>query len=166
MLRLGRKRQRPSNLGEPPSRPGVEAMYHFDLTWSAGLLVHLAALLQVLGLLNRRQLMLRGLILAGSLVYIAYYYFYPEMPLWGAMFWSAVLALANLVGITGLILERRARHPHDHHDSLVNIMKVLTPGEFRRLMQMAEWRVAEQTTQMTRDGEPAASLFNKISEPV
>lgn len=134
-------------------------MYELDLTWSTGLLVHAAALLQVLGFLNRKQLVLRSLILAGSLVYLAYYYFHPEEPLWGAMFWSSVLALANLVGIVRVILERRATHSSEHHDSFLNIMKVLTPGEFRRLMQMAEWRVAEQTTQLTREGETASSLY-------
>ena len=124
-----------------------------------GLLVHAAALLQVLGFLNRRQLVLRGLTLTGSLVYVAYYYLYPAEPLWGAMFWSVVLALANAVGIARVILERRACHPNMQHDSFLTIMKVLTPGEFRRLMQMAEWRVAEQPTQLTREGEVAPSLY-------
>ncbi len=134
-------------------------MYELDLTWSTGLLVHAAALLQVLGFLNRKQLVLRSLILAGSLVYLAYYYLHPVEPLWGAMFWSSVLALANLVGIVRVILERRAIHSSEHHDSFLNIMKVLSPGEFRRLMQMAEWRVAERTTQLTREGETAPSLY-------
>lgn len=134
-------------------------MHEFDFAWNAGLLVHAAALLQVLGFLNRDQLVLRSLVLAGSLAYLAYYYLYPEQPLWGAMFWSSVLALANLVGIVRVVLDRRARHSKDHHDSFLNIMKVLSPGEFRRLMQMAEWRVAEQTTQLTREGEAVPSLY-------
>ena len=147
-------------MGFPPQKREKGWKVHgFDLTWNTGLLVHAAALLQVFGFLNRRQLVLRSLTLAGSLVYLAYYYFYPAAPLWGAMFWSGVLALANLVGIVRVLLERRAGHPDQHHDSFLNIMKVLTPGEFRRLMQMAEWRVAEQTTQLTREGQTAPSLY-------
>lgn len=134
-------------------------MQSLDLAWSTGLLVHAAALLQVFGFLNRKQLALRSLTLAGSLVYLAYYYFHPDKPLWGAMFWSSILALANLVGIVRLLLERRVGDGNQHHDSFLNIMKVLTPGEFRRLMQMAEWRVAEKNTQLTREGEVAPSLY-------
>ena len=132
-----------------------------DLTvaGTTGLLVHAAALLQVFGFINRKQLMLRGLTLTGSLVYVAYYYLYPAEPLWGAIFWSVVLAGANGVGILRVVLERRARHPSMQHDSFLNIMKVLSPGEFRRLMQMAEWRVANQTTRLTCEGERAPSLY-------
>ncbi|GAB4230361.1 MAG: hypothetical protein Tsb0032_36830 [Kiloniellaceae bacterium] len=134
-------------------------MQDFDFVGGTGLLVHAAALLQVLGFVNRRQLALRGLTLAGSLVYLAYYYLHPAEPLWGAMFWSSVLALANGVGILRVLLERRACHPNMQHDSFLNIMKVLSPGEFRRLMQLAEWRVAEQPVQLTKEGEIAPSLY-------
>ena len=134
-------------------------MQDFDLVGGTGLLVHAAALLQVLGFLNRRQLVLRGLTLSGSLVYLAYYYLHPAEPLWGAMFWSGVLALANAVGIVRVLLDQRAHHPSMQHDSFLNIMKVLSPGEFRRLMQMAEWRIAVQPVQLTREGEIAPSLY-------
>ena len=134
-------------------------MQDFDFVGSTGLLVHAAAILQVIGFLNRRQLVLRGLTLTGSLAYLAYYYLHPAEPLWGAMFWSGVLALANAVGIVRVMLDRRAHHPSMRHDSFLNIMKVLSPGEFRRLMQMAEWRVAEQPVQFTREGEVAPSLY-------
>lgn len=134
-------------------------MQDFSVVGSTGLLVHAAALLQVFGFLNRRQLALRGLTLAGSLVYLSYYYLHPAEPLWGAMFWSGILASANAVGIVRVVLERRARHPSMQHDSFLNIMKVLSPGEFRRLLQMAEWRVAVQPVQLTREGAVAPSLY-------
>ena len=44
-------------------------------------IVHVAALLYLVGFLFRDQLILRGLILVGDLVYILYFYFAPESPL-------------------------------------------------------------------------------------
>ena len=141
-------------------------MQEFDLAWNTGLLVHAAALLQVFGFLNRNHLVLRCFILCGSLVYVAYYYLYPDSPLWGAIFWSTALALANLAGIARVLLDRRRSRLGEHEDSFFNILKVLTPGEFRRLMQIAEWRVAEKPTQLTREGEAVPSLYFVISGDV
>ena len=134
-------------------------LQEFDLAWNAGLLVHAAALLQVLGFLNRNQLTLRGLVLAGSIVYTAYYYFYPDAPLWGAMFWSTGLAVANLIGILRVILDRRRSGALENEDCFLDMMKVLTPGEFRRLMQMAQWHTVSEATQLTVEGEPVPSLY-------
>jgi len=137
-----------------------------DLAWNAGLLVHAAALLQILGLLNRNQLVLRGLVLAGSLIYTAYYYLFPIAPLWGAMFWSTGLAAANLIGIARVILDRRLSHGMEHEDCFVDMLKVLTPGEFRRLMQMAEWHTTTKPTQLTVEGEVVPSLYFVIDGDV
>ncbi|WP_299395201.1 cyclic nucleotide-binding domain-containing protein [Pelagibius sp.] len=134
-------------------------MQEFDLALNAGLLVHAAALLQVLGFLNRGQLTLRCLVLAGNLLYIPYYYFHPDDPLLGAIFWSSVLALAGLIGILRLLHDRHQRPGDRTSESFLNIRKVLTPGEFRRLMQMAEWHTAEQTVELTREGEAVPSLY-------
>ncbi|NIA69110.1 cyclic nucleotide-binding domain-containing protein [Pelagibius litoralis] len=134
-------------------------MQEFDLAWDAGLLVHAAALLQVFGFLNRGQLMLRCFVLAGNLLYIPFYYFHPEQPLLGAIFWSSVLATAGLIGIIRLLLDRRQRPGDRNDESFLNILKVLSPGEFRRLMQMAEWHTADRSVELTRQGEAVPSLY-------
>lgn len=141
-------------------------LQQLDLAWNAGMLVHAAALLQVFGFLNRNQLVLRGLVLAGSLVYTAYYYLFPEVPLWGAMFWSTGLAAANLIGIVRVILDRRRSSGVDDDDCFLDMLKVLTPGEFRRLMQMAEWHTTTKPTQLTVEGEPVPSLYFVIDGKV
>lgn len=130
-----------------------------ELVVGDGWLVHIAALLQVLGLLLRRQLMLRLFVLAGSVVYIAYFYFHAMGPMWAPMFWSAVLGAANVFGITRLLLERmQFRQSPDERDFL-RMLKVLTPGESRRLMRLARWRVAEQTTKLTQEGRAVEHLY-------
>lgn len=126
-----------------------------DSAW----LVHVAALLQVLGLLLRGQLLLRLFILAGNLFYAAYYYFYPDEPLWAAIFWSAVLGAANLVGTARLLWERVHFRQTDDERHFLNLMKTLTPGELRRLMRLAQWRTADATTTLTQEGRPVRKLY-------
>lgn len=53
-------------------------------------IVHLGAALYLAGFLFRDQILLRALVIAGDLVYISYFYFAPEVPLWGGIFWSSV----------------------------------------------------------------------------
>lgn len=131
----------------------------YEVTAGSGLLVHLAALLQLLGLLNRNQLLLRALVLLGSLAYIAYYYAYPEQPLWGAIFWSSVLAAANIIGIGRILWERTSFRRTGDERYFLQMLKTLTPGELRRLMRLAEWRVAERTTTIVQEDQPVASLY-------
>ena len=65
-------------------------------------IVHIGALLCLLGFLFRNQLILRLLVLGGDCVYILYYYFAPEIPLWGAIFWSSMFTIVN-IGMIWLI---------------------------------------------------------------
>jgi hypothetical protein len=53
-------------------------------------IVHIGAALYLVGFLFRDQILLRAFVIAGDLVYILYFYFAPEVPLWGGIFWSAV----------------------------------------------------------------------------
>ena len=46
-------------------------------------IVHVGALLYLAGFLFRNQIVLRSLIIAGDFVYILYFYFAPDVPLWG-----------------------------------------------------------------------------------
>jgi hypothetical protein len=66
-------------------------------------IVHVGALLYLAGFLFRNQLILRGLIIAGDFVYILYFYFAPDVPLWGGIFWSVMFTVVNLAMI-GLII--------------------------------------------------------------
>lgn len=130
-----------------------------ELAIDSAWLVHIAALLQVLGLLLRGQLLLRLFILVGTVFYAAYYYVYPDEPLWAAIFWSAVLGAANLVGIARLLWERVHFRQTEDERHFLRLMKTLTPGELRRLMRLAEWRTAKATTTLTQEGQPVAKLY-------
>ena len=61
--------------------------------------------------LFRDQFILRGLILVGNLVYILYFYFAPESPLWGGIFWSAMFTIVNVDDDLAHLLRRGAFQP-------------------------------------------------------
>lgn len=114
-------------------------------------IVHVGAALYLAGFLFRDQMMLRGLIVLGDLVYIAYFYFAPEVPLWGGIFWSAVFVAVNLAMIARLVADRtRFRMSAEEH-KLHALLDALTPGEFRRLMKVGVWRTAAAPTVLTEE---------------
>ncbi|MDJ0945595.1 MAG: cyclic nucleotide-binding domain-containing protein [Kiloniellales bacterium] len=130
-----------------------------ELTVDSGWLIHVAALLQVLGLLLRRQLLLRLFLLAGSLAYVAYFYAHAVEPMWAPVFWSAVLGTANAIGIARLVLERLHFRQSEEERRFLETLRVLSPGELRRLMRLAQWREAGATTTLTREGRPVRELY-------
>ncbi len=131
----------------------------YEATAGTGLLVHLGALLQLLGLLNRNQLCLRLLVLLGSMAYIAYYYAYPDRPLWGAIFWSSVLGAANILGIGRILWERTVWRRTGDEGHLLKVFDTLTRGQLRRLMRPARWRVAATRTLIVEEGQPVGNLY-------
>ncbi len=130
-----------------------------ELTVDSGWLIHVAALLQVLGLLLRRQLLLRIFLLAGSLAYVGYFYAHAVEPMWAAVFWSAVLGTANVIGITRLVLERLHFRHSEEERRFLETLEILSPGELRRLMRLAKWHEAEATTTLTQEGRPVRELY-------
>ncbi len=136
-----------------------EGVAVYELTVIGDWLIHMAALLQVVGLLLRRQLLLRLFVLAGSLVYVAYFYFHGAEPMWAAIFWSSVLGAANIVGITRLVLERLSFRQSEDEQHFLRMLRTLKPGELRRLMRLAHWREAEETTTLTQEGQPVRNLY-------
>ena len=136
-----------------------------DLTnvLSAGIFVQLALLCYVLGLLTRRELLLRTLLLVGSMFYILYYYFISETPLWGAIWASAVIGLANLWMIGVILLERTTFGMSPKMIALYRSFPTLYPGQFRKIIQTAEWITAEEDTQISRAGLHLDHLFLVVS---
>jgi CRP-like cAMP-binding protein len=123
------------------------------------LLVHLAALSQVCGYLMRDQLALRVLLLIGTTLYAAYYVLYPDRPLWDAIFWSVVMGASNLWVIRAIVHDRRTHDMTEQEERLFRAFHKLTPGEFRRLMQKATFRVALKETILTEEGSFPDRLF-------
>lgn len=125
-------------------------------------LVHIAAITQVVGYLIRNQLILRTLLLAGTGFYVAYYWLYPTEPLWHAIYWGVALGMANLLSIL-LILKEQARFRMSLEEELLyRAFDRMPPGQFRRLMSVAEFRTADPETVLTTQGQHPDELYYVI----
>jgi hypothetical protein len=121
-------------------------------------IVHLGAFLYLAGFLCRDQLLLRGFIVAGDVVYILYFYLAPASPLWGGIFWSVVFTLANLAMIGRILSDRSAYGMTEDDRRLHGLLDTLTPGEFRRLMRAGHWNRADGDVAITLEGQPLHRL--------
>ena len=129
-------------------------------------IVHLGAFLYLAGFLCRDQLLLRGFIVAGDILYILYFYFAPASPLWGGIFWSVVFTLANLAMIGRILSDRSAYGMTEDDRRLHGLLDTLTPGEFRRLMRAGHWNKAEADVAITLEGQPLHRLAYVIDGTV
>ncbi len=126
-------------------------------------LVHIALMFYCAGLMVRDELLLRILILIGTGFYLSYYFYFPETPLWDAMFASAAIGTVNLTLIAIVIRERTTFTMSAEDAALFKRFGVLTPGQFRKLMRRAEWRSASEHVELTRVGERPEELYFIVS---
>jgi hypothetical protein len=122
-------------------------------------LVHLAAAIYLAGFLFRDQIMLRGLLIVGDVVYTAYYVLAPADPLWGGAFWSIVFICVNAVMITRIVADRAHFGLSEEELRLFRKLDTMTPGEFRRFMRLAGWHVANGDTVLTRENQLLEKLY-------
>jgi len=122
-------------------------------------IVHLGAIIYVCGLFCRNQLLLRGLIITGDLVYIIYYFVAPATPLWGAIFWSSMFILVNLTMICLILAERMTYGLRAQEKKLFELLQELTPGQFRQLIKSAQQGEASETIQITTEGHSLDKLY-------
>jgi CRP-like cAMP-binding protein len=122
-------------------------------------LVHLAALVGVAALMFRDQIMLRGLLIASTVLYILYYVAIPAEPLWGAIFWSVVMIGVNALMMLRIAFDRTQFGLNADEERLFASFGTLTPGQFRTLMALATWRTADTRRILTREGAPVEQLY-------
>ena len=129
-------------------------------------IVHVAALLFLLGFLFRDQFILRGFVLLGDLLYILYFYFAPDKPLWGGIFWSALFAIANVAMIWLIFLDEVQFSLRADERKLFDLLADLTPGQFRKLLKAGKQDVAASAIVITRENEPSNALYFVIDGKV
>ena len=122
-------------------------------------IVHVAALLFLLGFLSRDQFILRGLVLLGDLLYVLYFYFAPDEPLWGGIFWSAMFAIANVAVIWLIFLDEVQFSLRADERKLFDLLADLTPGQFRKLLKAGRQEVATAPVVITRENEDLHKLY-------
>lgn len=130
-----------------------------DAYISPAVLIHLGALLYIIGFLVRDELILRLLVLAGTVMYILYYFLFPAMPLWDAIATSAVLGLANLWVLFKIMFERTTFAMSEEELKLYEAFKTLSPGQFRKVLRRAIWHTASGDELLCIEEQPANRLF-------
>ena len=134
-----------------------------ELIWNPGNFVHLALLFYGLGFMVRDELLLRSLVLIGTGFYLLYYFFFPEIPLWDAIFASTVLGIINITLIIVIVRERTLFAMSADETGLFAAFTTLTPGQFRKMMKIANWKTASSAVELTQEGRMPHSLFYVVS---
>ena len=124
-------------------------------------LIYLGAGLLLLAYAIRDELQLRVLIIISTFVYIAYYLVLPGGPLWDPIVTSLLMVLVNCWVLVQIALERTTFRLSDDEKQLFDAFETLTPGQFRRILKIARWRLAQDPdgTVLTREDEPSGGLF-------
>jgi hypothetical protein len=122
-------------------------------------IVHAGALLYLAGFLFRNQLILRGLIIAGDFVYVLYFYFAPEVPLWGGIFWSTMFTIVNVAMIALIIADRMHFRLDQNEKQLFSLLQDLSPGQFRQFLKIGREEIAASHLAITQEGRPLEELF-------
>ncbi len=122
-------------------------------------LVIIAGGLHALGYLIINQMVLRLMIFAGSMAYLAYYATVAAEPLWGAIYTTLIITAANVTGMIGLMLRNATFAVPRGFEDLYPDFQPLLPGDFRKLMRLARRRVLEEETVLSREGSALNSIY-------
>ena len=129
-------------------------------------LVYVAFALAFSGYLMRDELWLRLLMLFSSANYLVYYYYVADRPLWDAITTSSILALVNLAMIVVIIWERTTLTMPQRIAEIYASFKMLTPGQFRRLIKSGDVVTTSASRRLTTEGDPVDSLYFVVHGPV
>lgn len=132
-------------------------MIEYSHSW----LIYIGAGLLLVAYGIRDELRLRVLIIVSTFVYIAYYYWLPTGTLWEPVITSILFVLINLWVLGQIALERTTFRLSEDEKSLFDAFETLSPGQFRRVLKLAQWRTADDPdgTLLTREDEPSSALF-------
>ena len=127
----------------------------------ASLLIQAGSALYIIAFLIREELTMRLTVISGTVLYILYYLLFPNPPLWDAIIASVIMIIANLLVLSQIVLERTTFRLSTEEIELFNGFETLTPGQFRQVLKIADWKVSEREagTVLTVEEEPCQSLF-------
>lgn len=113
--------------------------------WS--FLIYLGLLLQVSGFLVREELLLRVLVALG--IFCDFLFFALQTPpILPSVFSNAVLIVVNIVILAVIVVERTTINMTDREKRLFKALDSLTPGQFRRLMRIGHFHIADEQTEL------------------
>lgn len=120
-------------------------------------LVYCALAFGILAFLLRDELRLRLLYICSLNLYILYYYFAAEAPLWAPIFANGALIAANLLMIGIIVTERSTIGMSAADREFFRSFPLMKPGQFRVLRRVS--RDVEGPVTMVTQGAPVTELF-------
>lgn len=129
----------------------------FDPAW----LIHIATAILLIGYFIRDELKLRVMIIVSSVVFNFYYWLVPSPPLWDAVMTGFLLIAVNFYVLAHVLLERTTFRLSEDEKRLFDAFETLTPGQFRRLLKVADWRHSDaaEGVVLTREGQATPTLY-------
>jgi hypothetical protein len=137
---------------------------YLDHLTSAKVFVHLATVCYVLGLLTRRELLLRFFLMSGSGFYILYYYFIADAPLWEAISASILIGMSSLPVVYRIFRERSTFGMSEDMLTLYRSFPTFNPGQFRKMMRKAEIIKVSELKPLLEQGVMPTHLFLTITD--
>jgi hypothetical protein len=123
------------------------------------LYVNGAGLVSVGALALKNQLKLRALLLLGLTLSALSHVVGLKQPSWPDLFWNGVSFAINIFVLAQLILDRTHIGLSHEQEKLFSAFRVLSPGEFRALEGMAEWKTAHEGETLTTEGVMPEHIF-------
>lgn len=125
---------------------------------SLDILVHIGSFLLLLAYLVRDQILLRAVIILGTIFYIVYYIF-MEAPLWSALLWNVSFVVINLIMIVVIYSDKTSFVMSEKEAKLYQVFYTLSPGEFKKLLKIADWFDGSSEEKITTEGEIPSRLY-------
>ena len=126
----------------------------------AQVLGHLSYLLNATALLMRDILLLRLVAVVAASCNLSFAWFNGAQPNWITVFWQAVFIVINVAWSSRLIYERRGlRFSESEKELYATVFRNFAPGEFLKLMRIAQWRTLGPGEILTRAGEPVEEVM-------
>jgi hypothetical protein len=120
--------------------------------------VHVGAMLYLVCFLFRDQIWLRSFAIAGDVAYVTYYYNISDQPLWGAILWNIPNALINIAMIYTILSDSRTGNFTENEMKLYRRLGELPIAEFRKIVRLGRWNVADADTLLATEGQNLESL--------
>ena len=125
---------------------------------SSDILVHIGSFLLLLAYLVRDQILLRAVIILGTIFYIVYYIL-MEAPLWSALLWNVSFVVINLIMIVVIYSDKTSFVMSEKEAKLYQVFYTLSPGEFKKLLKIADWFEGSSEEKITTEGEIPSRLY-------
>jgi len=121
----------------------------------AQVLGHLSYVLNATALLMRDILLLRLVAIVAAACNLSFAWFNGAEPNWITVFWMAVFIAINAVWSVRLALERRtAGFSEQERELYQTVFRSFGPGEFMKLMRIAQWRIVDRGDVLAQVGAP------------